>query len=68
LSAAPGALGKDSVDHRPGARDDVANAVCGVLHLAREPVQEKLVWPEFIPKTSGIAPHFDAAKTGWPTW
>jgi hypothetical protein len=51
LERRTGRSGKDNVDHRPGARDDVANAVCGVLHLARELVQEKLVWPEFIAKT-----------------
>jgi hypothetical protein len=27
--------GRDSVDHSPGGRDDVANAVAGVLNLAR---------------------------------
>jgi hypothetical protein len=69
LERRTGRTGKDSVDHRPGARDDVANAVCGVLRLAREPVQEKLLWPEFIPKNAGgIAPHLDAAKIGWPEW
>lgn len=26
--------GKDSVDHRPGGKDDVANAACGALVLA----------------------------------
>jgi hypothetical protein len=59
--------GKDSVDHRPGARDDVANAVCGVAHLLRGGVDDvPLQWPQFIPKTGGgIAPHLDAAKTGW---
>ena len=28
--------GKDSIDHAPGAKDDVANAVAGVLVLAAE--------------------------------
>ncbi len=31
--------GKDTVDHPPGGHDDVANAVCGVLVLARGRVQ-----------------------------
>ena len=30
--------GRDSIDHAPGAHDDVANAVAGALVKAREPV------------------------------
>jgi hypothetical protein len=32
--------GKDSVDHAPGARDDVANAVAGVFSLLSQPKHE----------------------------
>jgi hypothetical protein len=35
LERRTGRSGKDSVDHRPGARDDVANAVCGVANVVR---------------------------------
>ena len=31
-------VGRDQVDHPPGARDDLANSVCGALVLASEPV------------------------------
>lgn len=29
--------GKDSIDHAPGAHDDLANVVCGVLAVAEAP-------------------------------
>jgi hypothetical protein len=45
LERRTGRGGKDSIDHRAGAHDDVANACCGVIHQAREPVQQTLVWP-----------------------
>jgi hypothetical protein len=45
LERRTGRGGKDSIDHRAGAHDDVANACCGVIHQAREPVQQPLVWP-----------------------
>jgi hypothetical protein len=45
LERRTGRGGKDSIDHRPGAHDDVANAVCGAIHQAREPVQQTLVAP-----------------------
>jgi hypothetical protein len=38
-----GRAGRDSVDHRPGARDDLGNAVCGVFHRARELVHEQII-------------------------
>ncbi len=43
--------GKDSVDHRPGARDDVANAACGAVALAVER-QSTNVAPIGIPKVT----------------
>ena len=30
--------GKESIDHAPNGKDDVANAVAGVAQLARKPV------------------------------
>ena len=35
--------GRDSIDHAPGAHDDVANAVCGALVLALAPVVKPVV-------------------------
>jgi hypothetical protein len=78
LERRTGRGGRDSVDHRAGAHDDLANAVCGAFHLARELVYEKVVSPIFVsaPRTyfgdvgGGYmdAPHLDARKTAWPTW
>jgi hypothetical protein len=77
LERRTGRGGRDSVDHRAGARDDLANAVCGVFHLAREPVHEKFVLPILVsaPRTyfgdiggSIDAPHLCADKSGWPVW
>jgi hypothetical protein len=54
LERRTGRSGRDSVDHRPGARDDVANAACGVAHLLRGGVDDvPLQWPIFIPKVGG---------------
>jgi hypothetical protein len=63
LERRTGRTGKDSVDHRPGARDDVANAVCGVAHLLRGGVDDvPLHWPIFIPKSGGD--HWSGAWDG----
>jgi terminase large subunit-like protein len=77
LERRTGRGGRDTVDHRSGAHDDVANACAGIIYLAREPVQEPLAWPVFIPKEGGYdfgmssythGPHLDARKTGWPVY
>jgi hypothetical protein len=74
--------GKDTVDHRKGARDDLANSVLGVTFLlTREWSQDKpLVAPIFlsVPRThfgdanytggAGLAPHLDIYKRDWPVW
>jgi hypothetical protein len=64
LERRTGRGGKDSVDHRPGARDDVANAVAGLLHVvARSAVSDvPTVWPIFIAK--GPSSHF-GDHPGW---
>jgi hypothetical protein len=63
LERRTGRSGRDSVDHRPGARDDVANAVCGVAHLLRGGVDDvPLQWPIFIPKVGGD--HWSGAWDG----
>jgi hypothetical protein len=36
--------GRDSIDHAPGAHDDVANAAMGALVLAAAPRQETSTW------------------------
>jgi terminase large subunit-like protein len=80
LERRTGRGGRDSVDHRSGAHDDLANACAGVIYLARESAQEPLAWPVFIAKSGGgyfgdfasvgysDAPHLDARKTNWPTY
>jgi hypothetical protein len=78
LERRTGRGGKDSIDHRPGAHDDLANACCGVIHQAREPVQEKLMWPilcraprkYFGDIGAGYleAPHLATDKSNWPVW
>jgi hypothetical protein len=74
--------GKDTVDHRKGARDDLANSVLGVTFLlTREWSQDKpLVAPIFlsVPRTYfgdanytgavGLAPHLDRDKRDWPVY
>jgi hypothetical protein len=45
--------GKDSIDHSPGAHDDVANAVAGAAVLAAQAAarpKPPTVWPIFIPR------------------
>jgi hypothetical protein len=78
LERRTGRSGKDSIDHRAGAHDDLANACCGVIHQAREPVQQKLMWPIIcraprryfgdVGPSYMDAPHLDVAKTNWPVW
>jgi hypothetical protein len=78
LERRTGRGGKDSIDHRAGAHDDLANACCGVIHEAPEPVQQKLVWPILcraprryfgdVGASYTDAPHLDVAKTNWPVW
>jgi hypothetical protein len=78
LERRTGRGGKDSIDHRPGAHDDLANACCGVIHQAREPVQEKLMWPIIcraprkyfgdIGSSYMEAPHLATDKSNWPVW
>lgn len=40
--------GRDSIDHAPGAHDDVANAVCGALLLAMAERQRLVITPELL--------------------
>jgi terminase large subunit-like protein len=42
--------GRDSIDHRPGAHDDVCNAVAGALVLAENARPPLFISPEFINK------------------
>ncbi|HJQ59526.1 MAG TPA: hypothetical protein VJ890_21645 [Vineibacter sp.] len=48
--------GKDSIDHTPGARDDVANAVAGAVHLALARPQPRvgLAAPKLVEPSSHI--------------
>jgi len=48
--------GKDSVDHPPGSRDDVANAAAGVLVLVKCAMQDILDNPM---EAYGEFPHND---------
>jgi hypothetical protein len=62
LERRTGRGGKDSIDHRAGAHDDVANACCGVIHQAREPVQQPLVFPILC---RAPRQHFGDMPIGW---
>jgi hypothetical protein len=54
--------GRDSIDHGPGAHDDLANAVAGALVMAAfRPVQEMKIVPPFIAYNPDPIPsHFRA--------
>jgi hypothetical protein len=42
LDRRTGRGGKDNIDHRPGAHDDLANACAGAIYGARETEQDKV--------------------------
>jgi hypothetical protein len=42
LERRTGRGGKDNIDHRPGAHDDLANACAGAIYSARETEQDKV--------------------------
>ena len=46
--------GKDSIDHSPGAKDDLANAVCGALVYAGKSLGDPNFWNAQLPKPKGI--------------
>jgi hypothetical protein len=46
--------GKDSIDHSPGAKDDLANAVCGALVYAGRSLGDPHFWHAEFPKVKGI--------------
>jgi hypothetical protein len=48
LERRTGRGGRDSVDHRPGAHDDLANAVAGLIHILRASAQTEAVVPGWI--------------------
>jgi hypothetical protein len=51
-----GASGRDHVDHRPGAHDDLANAVAGVVSLvAGERRRPKLAWATVEVAVTGLS-------------
>jgi hypothetical protein len=56
--------GRDSIDHSPGAHDDIANAVAGALVVAQKPVQ-RIRGFAFSYDTGVPANEFDI-KTGRP--
>jgi len=41
-------VGKDVIDHAPGAHDDIANAAAGALVLAAKGSAERVPWIEFL--------------------
>ena len=45
--------GKDSIDHSPGAKDDLANAVCGALVYAGKSLGDPNFWNAQFPKPKG---------------
>ena len=47
LSAGLRAAGRDSIDHGPGAHDDLANAVAGALVLAAGESDYAALWMKF---------------------
>jgi len=51
--------GKDSIDHAPGAHDDVANSVCGALLMAAGCKALFIVTPEMIQRFSRPRPGTD---------
>jgi hypothetical protein len=46
--------GKDSIDHSPGAKDDLANAVAGALVYAGKSLGDPNFWNAELPKVKGI--------------
>jgi hypothetical protein len=46
--------GKDSIDHSPGAKDDLANAVCGALVYAGKSLGDPNFWNAQFPKVKGM--------------
>jgi len=46
--------GKDSIDHSPGAKDDLANAVCGALVYAGKSLGDPNFWTAQQPKPRGV--------------
>jgi hypothetical protein len=48
--------GRDSIDHAPGARDDVANAVCGAAQLAVGGPPPLIITPEILAAVRAMPP------------
>ena len=48
--------GRDSIDHAPGAHDDLANAAAGALVLAVGKQSDALVWTKFTAAWPGLRP------------
>jgi len=46
--------GKDSIDHSPGVKDDLANAVCGALVYAGKSLGDPNFWNAQFPKPRGM--------------
>ena len=46
--------GKDSIDHAPHAKDDLANAVCGALVYAGRSLGDPNFWNAQFPKPKGV--------------
>src|SRR5262249_26311720 len=52
-SPTPGG-GKESIEHSPGAQDELANAVCGALVYAGKFLGDPNFWNARLPKPKGI--------------
>ena len=61
LERRTGPSGKDSVTHRPGSHDDLANAAAGAMVMSTQPIGQKVRLPvEF---TCCVNEHASAART-----
>jgi hypothetical protein len=59
LERRTGRGGRDSIDHRPGAHDDLANAVAGLIYvLLRAALTEQTTWAGFGVISAGPRPCF----------
>jgi hypothetical protein len=56
--------GRDSIDHAPGAHDDVANAVAGAASLAIAN-QGVTVTPEMLQRVAAMEPNRHRSATAW---
>jgi hypothetical protein len=69
LERRTGRGGRDSIDHRPGAHDDLANAVAGLIYiLLRAALTDDAVWGGWVGSVprqyAGITPYYNPGYVG----